>query len=121
MATDRLVASTVLLALVAHVAAIFWLLRPRHRLTPILTVNILVSVGVLAYQATRIPYLLTGPADGQVLALIAFEIPVFGAAFWSSRGRHLPVLISGVGFAVHLCAAIAAAVFMLMFKMDRLI
>lgn len=120
--SDNQVAEAVLvLALAAHAAALLWLLRPRNRLGPLLSVNAAVSACILAYQAQRIRYVLALPADYPLLALVAFEALVLAAAAWAVRGRRLPVVVSCLAFALHLCAGIAALVFLLTFRITRLI
>ena len=56
-----------------------------------------------------------------MLALVAFEVSVLAAAAWAFRGQRLSVVASCLAFALHLCASVAAVVFMLTFKMTGII
>ena len=120
MLGDRLVTAIAGLVLAAHLAALLWLLQPRHRLAPLLAVNAVAAALILAYQGQRIRYILMPPADQQVLALIAFEALVLGLSLRAFSGRRLPVMGACLAFGLHLCAAIGALLFMLTFKMTRL-
>lgn len=121
MTDDQVAGAVVALVLAAHATALLWLLRPRNRLVPLLSVNAAVSACILAYQAQRLRYILAPPSDHQVLALMAFEALALAAAVWAFRGRRLPVVVSCMVFALQLCAGAAAAAFMLTFQMTRLI
>jgi hypothetical protein len=100
--------------------ALVWFLRSRKGAGLMLSVNVAVSVSVLAYQLPRLGYSLATPPDEQLLALIAFEFLVLATAWWASGGRRLPLVLSCIAFGLHLCASLAAVVFVLTFRIDRL-
>lgn len=120
MSPDHIVGAAIGLALAAHLAALLWLWRP-NRFALLLRVNAAVSLAVLAYQVQRIRYILAPPSDGQILMLAAFEVLVLAFAIGACKGGRVPVAVSCLAFAVHLCASVAALAFMLTFQMTRLI
>jgi hypothetical protein len=116
MANNTVFALVVSLAIAAHLVALVWALRSRRGVVLLLALNAVVALSVLAYQATRLRYTLAPPRDETALALIAFEALVLGASLWALGGRRAPLVLSWLAFALHLCAALAAAYFLLTFQ-----
>lgn len=121
MSSNSVFGAIAILVLAAHVVALAWALWSPKRIGLLLSVNAAVSASVLATEAQRLRYILAAPPDGQLLALIAFELVVLAAALWAFRGRRLPIIVSCVAFGLHLCASVAAVLFVLTFRMTRLL
>jgi len=109
------------LILAAHGAALAFALFGRRGIGPLLPVNIGVAAIVLAGVVTRGRYLFA-PPDWLILALAAAELGVIAVsiAAWRRGSRPLAAL-AGVAFTLHLLATIALLLFLLTFRMDRLI
>jgi len=109
------------LILAAHGAALAVALFRRGGIGPLLPVNIGVAAIVLAGVATRWSYLFATP-DWPMLVLAAAELGVIAVSFaaWRRRSRPLAAL-AVAAFNLHLLATAALLLFMLTFKMDRLI
>ena len=121
MSDDEVVKLVVGTSLVAHVVALLRTFRPRNRFTLLLSVNVAVSVSILAYQGQRLRYTFAPPVDLQMVAFIVAEAFVLAAAAWAFGGHRVPLVVSCLAFALHVCATIAAIPFMLTFSMTRLI
>ena len=117
---DTAILGVIFLAAVLHLAALVWAFRSRTS-GSLAIVNILASVPILAYQATRLRNTLAPPPDEQIIALINFELLVLGAALGALRGGQALRIASGVAFGLHVCALVAIIVFVLTFRMTRLI
>jgi|SRR6185369_1020551 len=109
------------LIVAAHGVALAFALFGRRGVRPLLPVNIGVAAIVLAGVAARWPYLFA-PPDWPMLALAAAELGVISVSIAARRQRSGPLaLLVGAGFTLHLLATAALLLFMLTFKMDRLI
>ena len=121
MSDNSIVLGVIILALAAHLAAFAWLTWTRRDIGALLCCNLAVSAAVLVHQVSRLRYILLAPVDWAVMALLAFEAVVLVMAAWSFGGRRVPGLVSCAAGAVHLVACAAALLFMLTFRMTRLI
>jgi len=119
--SDGAVLTLAWLILAAHVVALAFALFGGRRVRPLMPVNIGVAAIALTGVAARGRYLFA-PPDWLILALAAAELGVIAVsiAAWRRGSRPLAAL-AGVAFTLHLLATIALLLFLLTFRMDRLI
>lgn len=108
------------LLLVGHIAAVLGLAYGPRNYTLLVSLNALVSVGVLCYLGSRARFIFAG-RDWSQVALAVFELLVLIAAAWAFRQSRFAVISSYVAFGIHFLVVIAAVIFAFTFKMTRLI
>lgn len=120
MTSNTLFQTTVILLLIGHVGATLGLWYGPRSATVLVSVNGLVSLGVLVYVIRRTPYILAAK-DWSQIALAAFELVVLACAIWALRHNRAAIIASYISFGIHFLVAIAAVVFAFTFKVNRLI
>lgn len=103
----------------AHVAALVWALILRKGMTPALTVNLVLSATVLAYNADHLGIMLQY-ADTAPLALTAYALAAFVCAACALYGLRIPAWINWTVFAVNFSMSVLLLTFLTFFKMTRL-
>lgn len=115
---NEVMAATVVAALAVHLVLPLACLWARRGFAPLLVCNGVMAALVLAAVAPDLPRAF---GDEQVMALAGFEVLVLAAALWASRRRGWPRTVSYGAFGLHLCASVATVLFMLTFRITRLI
>jgi hypothetical protein len=112
---------------VAHVvivlaqgAVLLWVAGFRKGIKPILVVNLIVAATVLLYNATRLPIAIHYQ-EYRLLGLVAFECGAMIASAGALLGVRIPAWLIWLAFGVNLLLSAALMIFMLTFKMTRLI
>ena len=106
--------------LLAHIAALADLWISTRGLSSLLALNSVVASAVLVYAATRARYILARP-DWPYLGLVAFEILALALSLWAFRQGRVAVISAYIVFGLHACVSVAAVIFVLTFKLKRLI
>ena len=102
----------------AQVAVLVWAWR--KGMTPILWVNVVLASAVILYN---VPRLLTAIQyqDYVLLGLILFELAALATSVAALSGLPIPAWLVWGAFAVNFILCVALMLFMLTFKMMRLI
>jgi hypothetical protein len=119
MSNAQLTAMTFLI-LAAHIAALGAAVVFKRGPGAALGLNLVLAAVTVIWLALH-PKWLNAPIDWQVAGLVAFEALVAGAAVLALRGVGPAVGVSWTAFGLHLLASVGAVVFVLTFKIDRLI
>ena len=115
---DDIVKAIVIALLLAHVAVLVVALRSRGKSGWVVGLNLLVSTGVMTYWAPRVSELF-GYVD-LVLAFVAFELAVLIVSILAVSRFRIPPAIHWIAFTANFLLSIAALVFMLTFRITRL-
>jgi hypothetical protein len=113
-------ANAVVVIILAHVAALAWAVVLRKGMVPALLLNLVLSAAILAYNADHLVIMLQY-ADYAPLALSAYAAVTFGCAAGTLYGLRIPAWINWTAFAVSLALSALLLVFILSFKITRLI
>jgi hypothetical protein len=114
------VAKLVTIALVlAHLAALIAVLGFHTRFQWVVWLNLLVSAGVMLYWAPRFSELF-GYID-MVMAFVGFELAVLIVSVLAVLRIRIPPAIHWIAFTANALLSINALVFMLTFRITRLI
>jgi hypothetical protein len=105
--------------LLAHVTALA-IAASRRRARPALSLNLVVAGATLVNLATDWRWL-RPPLDVQVAGLAAFELLVLAMALLALAHHRPAVVGSWIAFGLHGLASVLAVVFVLTFKITRLI
>ena len=116
--SDEVVIAIVVVALLVHLVLPLACLWAGRGFAPLLACNGVVAALVLAALAPGLPRAF---GDAQIMALAGFEVLVLVAALWARRSRGWPRVVSYGAFGLHLCASVAAVLFLLTFRITRLI
>jgi hypothetical protein len=103
----------------AHIAALAWAAILRRGMTPALTVNLLLSAAVLAYNADHIGIMLEF-ADTAPLAITVYAMAAFILSACALYGLRIPAWINWTIFAINFSLGVLLLVFLATFKMTRL-
>jgi hypothetical protein len=90
----------------------------RHQRTPLLLLNAITAVVIIAYDVQPLRYILE---DWRLQAIVAFEIAAIVAALLAFRGNRPGLYFSYAAFAINLCIVIAATYLAFFFRITRLI
>ncbi|HEY4142505.1 MAG TPA: hypothetical protein VGM57_13885 [Pseudolabrys sp.] len=104
----------------AHVAALVWATVLRKGMTPALIVNLVLSAAVIGYNADHLGVMLEF-ADAAPLALTAYAAAAFLCAACALYGLRIPARINWTVFAVNFSMSVLLLVFIVTFKITRLI
>lgn len=104
--------------LLAHVVVLIAVLRCRARMGWVVGLNLLVSAGVMIYWAPRFSELF-GYVD-MVLAFVGFELAILIVSILAALRVRIPRVVHWSAFAVNALISINALVFMLTFRITRL-
>jgi hypothetical protein len=104
--------------LLAHIAVLIAVLRFRARLGWMVGLNLLVSAGVMIYWAPRFSELF-GYVD-IVLAFVGFELAVLTVSILAALRVRIPPAIHWIAFAANALLSVNALIFMLTFRITRL-
>jgi hypothetical protein len=113
--TDNVVKIAAIVVLLAHVIVALWL---RGRVGWAIALNLIVSAGVVAYCATNISDLMGSVP--LVWGLVAFEAVVLATSLLATFSASVPRAVIWLEFAAHAILTSAALLFMLTFKLTRL-
>jgi hypothetical protein len=113
---DDIVKAVPIALLLAHVAVVIW---RRDRIGWVVGLNLLVSAGVTAYWAVHIAEL---PDDVEMVwAFVGFELAVLIVSSLAALQVRIPAALLWAAFMAHAALSVAALVFMLTFRITRLI
>lgn len=116
---DQIVEAVATLLLLAHAGAFVWAGLLRKGIASVLALNLIVSASIVIYWAPHILELLKY-VDAE-LAFVGFELFVLGTSLFAVKSTRVPRTIIWFEFGVHALFVVAALVFMLTFKINRLI
>jgi len=119
LSADELIRIIAVALIVAHVAALIWVVWFRRRITPVLVLNLLVSGGVMAFWAPRLGELFNYVES--VWIFVAFELIAFLTSLVAIVTGRVPRAVIWLVFAAHMILIAAALYFMVTFKISRLI
>lgn len=121
MFIDQWMGSTLVIVIVlAHAAALVWALVLHKGMAPALILNLVLSAAIVAYNADHLVVMLRY-ADYAPLALTVFAAAAFACAAATLYGLLIPAWINWTIFAVDFSLSILLLVFMLTFRINRLI
>jgi hypothetical protein len=103
----------------AHIAALAWAAILRRGMTPALTVNLVLSAAVLAYNADHLGIMLEF-ADAAPLAITAYAMAAFILSACALCGLRIPAWINWTIFAINFSLGTLLLVFLATFKITRL-
>ena len=115
---DDIVKAIAVALLFAHVAVLVVVLRSRGKIDWMIGLNLLVSAGVMIYWAPRLSELF-GYVD-LVVAFVAFELAVLIVSILAVSRFRMPPAIHWIAFTANFLLSIAALVFILTFRITRL-
>jgi hypothetical protein len=113
---DNLVKIAAFALLLAHIVVVLWL---RRRIGWVIALNLLVSAGVIAYWLPDISEL-PGYVP-LVWVFVGFEVLVFATSVAAAFGMAMPRAVIWTEFAAHAALTCAALIFIVTFKITRLI
>jgi hypothetical protein len=119
MDIDNIVEAVTVALLLAHIGVLIAVLRFHARMGWIVGLNLLVSAGVMLYWAPRFSELF-GYVD-MVLAFVGFELAVLTVSVLAASRVRIPPAIHWIAFAANALLSVNALVFMLTFRITRLI
>jgi hypothetical protein len=103
----------------AHIAALAWAAILRRGMTPALTVNLVLSAAVLAYNADHLGIMLEF-ADAAPLAITVYAMAAFILSACALCGLRISTWLNWTIFAVNFGMSVLFLVFIATFKMTRL-
>jgi hypothetical protein len=112
---DDIVKAVVIVLLLAHIAVLIW---RRDSIGWVAGLNLLVSAGVTVYWAMHFADL-RGSVE-LVWGFVGFELAVLIVSSLAVLQVRIPAAVMWTAFAAHAALAAAALIFMLTFRMDRL-
>jgi hypothetical protein len=116
---DDIVKTIASALMLAHIAAFVWAGVLRRGIAPVLALNILVSVGVIAYWIPRISELFHYVDAMQ--GFVGFELAVMATSLLAVGRFRVPRALIWIEFAVHALFVAATLAFMFTFKLTRLV
>ena len=119
LSTDEIVEVIASILMFAHISALIWFIWLRREIVPVLTLNLLVSSGVMIYWTPRFGELLR--YVDVTWAFVALEFVVFATSLVAIFKIRVPRAVIWTQFAMHSTLIAAALVFMFTFKLTRLI
>jgi len=118
MNIDNAVKLLAVILLAAHIAVLIAVLRDRTHMNWVVRLNLLVSAGVMAYWVPRVSELF-GYID-MVMAFVGFELAVLIVSVLAALRVRIPRAIHWIAFAANALLSVNALVFMLTFRITRL-
>jgi hypothetical protein len=115
---DDIVKAIAVALLFAHVAVLVVVLRSRGKIGWMIGLNLLVSAGVMIYWAPRLSELF-GYVD-LVVVFVGFELVVLIVSILAALRVRIPPAIHWTAFAANALLSVNALVFMLTFRITRL-
>jgi hypothetical protein len=115
---DQLIQLIAVVLPLAHAAALIAVLRSRARFSWIVNLNLLVSAGVMIYWAPRVSQLF-GYVD-MVMAFVGFELAVLVVSVLARLRVRIPNAVHWIAFAANTLLSVNALIFMLTFRITRL-
>jgi hypothetical protein len=112
--------ATHVISVLVQSAILIWALALRGGIKPILVVNFIIASAVVLYNATQLPAAIQYQDHG-LLGLVLFEAVTLATAAAALCGVRISVFLVWIAFAVNFFLCIALMLFMLTFKMTRLI
>lgn len=112
--------ATHVVGVVAQLGILLWATAWRGGIKPILVVNLIIAGAVLLYNATRLPAAIQYQ-DYPLIGLILFEFATLIASAGALYGVRVPSWLIWIAFAVNFLLCIALMLFILTFRMTRLI
>lgn len=115
---DDVVKAIAVALLLAHIAVLISVLWFRARIVWVIGLNLLVSAGVMLYWLPRFSELF-GYVD-MVLAFVGFELAVLIVSVLATFRVRMPLAVHWLAFAANALLSVNALVFMLTFRITRL-
>jgi hypothetical protein len=113
-------AKAAIVIVLTHIAALAWAVMLRKGIGPALLLNLVLSAAIFTYNADHLVIMLRY-ADYAPLALTAFAAATFVCAAGALYGLRIPAWINWTAFAINLALSTLLLVFILTFKITRLI
>jgi hypothetical protein len=110
---------TSVVIVLAHIAALIWAVALRKGLGPVLGLNVIVTAGILVYNANQLGSMLDY-ADYRLMALMAFALATLLISAAALFGWRIPTALIWTAFAGNFAMSLLFMAFALLFKMDRL-
>ncbi|MBV8888739.1 MAG: hypothetical protein JO305_03635 [Alphaproteobacteria bacterium] len=125
MSTDALQIA-VLVAVLLHLGALIWAVASVRGRYAVLAINVLFSAAVLVYWVPRLPgevsFLLADRGseigDYQIALLCLIEFGVLVSAVLALARRHVPALLTWLGFALNFLMTLTFAVLVFALAID---
>lgn len=116
---DHFVGAIALALLLAHVGVLVWSGWLRKGIAPVLALNLLISGSVAVYWAQRISDLAGSIA--LVWVFVGFEFVVLVISLLAVFRVRVPLAVIWIAFTAHALMTAAAVLFVLTFRITRLI